>query len=73
MTKLFEQMRAVKRLNLGRREMFKMLTQSVPSTSHEGRSINEDTGDNGSDSDDDSVIVDFETSLPENWKRVCIL
>ena len=69
---MFEQMKAVRRLNLGRREMFKMLTQSVPSASHEGRSIKEDPGDDGSDSDDDSVIVDFESSMSENWKKVCL-
>lgn len=71
MTKLFEQVKAVKELNLGRREMFKMLTQSIPSASHEGKSLNERPGDDGNDSDGESDIVDFDASMSENWKKVC--
>ena len=67
-TKLFEQVKAVKELNLGRREMFKMLTQSVPSAS--GKDLNEKPGDDGNDSDGESDIVDFDASMSENWKKV---
>ena len=70
-TKLFEQVKAVKELNLGRREMFKMLVQSIPSASHEGKTLNEKPGDDGNDSDGESDIVDFEASMSENWKKVC--
>ena len=69
-TKLFEQIKAVKELNLGRREMFKMLTQSIPSASHEGKCLNEKPGDDGNDSDGESDIVDFDASMSENWKKV---
>lgn len=69
-TKLFEQVKAVKELNLGRREMFKMLTQPIPSASHEGKCLNEKPGDDGNDSDGESDIVDFDASMPENWKKV---
>ena len=69
-TKLFEQIKAVKELNLGRREMFKMLTESIPSASHEGKCLNEKPGDDGNDSDGESDIVDFDASMSENWKKV---
>ena len=69
-TKLFEQIKAVKELNLGRREMFKMLTQPIPSASHEGKCLNEKPGDDGNDSDGESDIVDFDASMSENWKKV---
>ena len=69
-TKLFEQVKAVKELNLGRREMFKMLTQSIPSASHEGKCLNEKPGDDGNESDGESDIVDFDASMSENWKKV---
>ena len=50
--------------------MFKMLTQSIPSASHEGKALNEKPGDDGNDSDGESDIVDFEGSMSENWKKV---
>ncbi len=62
-TKLFEQVKAIRELNLGRREMLKMLTQSGPSASHQGKCINENPGDDGNDSDGESDIVDFESSM----------
>ena len=69
-TRLFEQVKAVRELNLGRREMFKMLSQKVPSASHQGNCINENPGEDGNDSDGESDIVDFEASMSENWKKV---
>lgn len=60
----------MKELNLGRREMIKMLMQSIPSASHEGRALNEKPGDDGNDSDGESDIVDFDASMSENWKKV---
>jgi len=50
--------------------MFKMLTKSVPSASHQGQCINENPGEDGNDSDGESDIVDFESSMSENWKKV---
>ena len=50
--------------------MFKMLTQSIPSASHEGKALNEKPGDDGNDSDGESDIVDFDASMSENWKKV---
>ena len=50
--------------------MFKMLTQSIPSASHEGKALNEKPGDDGNDSDGESDIVDFDVSMSENWKKV---
>ena len=51
--------------------MFKMLVQSIPSASHEGKTLNEKPGDDGNDSDGESDTVDFEASMSENWKKVC--
>ena len=51
--------------------MLKMLTQSLPSASHEGKSIKEGTGgEDDDDSDDEEDLLDFEGALPENWKKV---
>ena len=50
--------------------MFKMLVQSVPSKNHEGKCLNESPGEDGNDSDGESDIVDFDSSMSENWKRV---
>ena len=69
-TKLFEQVKAVKELQLGRREMMQMLAESIPSSSHDGKYLNEDPGEDGNDSDGESDIVDFDTSMSENWKKV---
>ena len=69
-TKLFEQIKAVKELQLGRREMMKMLTESIPSSSHDGKYLNEDPGEDGNESDGESDIVDFDTAMSENWKKV---
>ena len=69
-TKLFEQVKAVKELQLGRREMMTMLTESIPSSSHDGKYLNEDPGEDGNDSDGESDIVDFDISMSENWKKV---
>ena len=49
-----------------------MLTQSVPSASHQGKCINENPGDDGNDSDGESDIVDFESSMSQNWKKVTL-
>ena len=50
--------------------MFKMLVQSVPSKNHEGKCLNENPGEDGNDSDGESDIVDFDSSMSENWKKV---
>ena len=47
-----------------------MLTESIPSSSHDGKYLNEDPGEDGNDSDGESDIVDFDTSMSENWKKV---
>ena len=50
--------------------MMTMLTESIPSSSHDGKYLNEDPGEDGNDSDGESDIVDFDTSMSENWKKV---
>ena len=57
-------------MQLGRRDMMQMLTESIPSSSHDGEYLNADPGEDGNDSDGESDIVDFDISMSENWKKV---